>query len=281
MALGDRFLFNVARKAALTTLNDPEAILYRQQILGDCLSQPATVRAMYDVAVWAIASERRVLGVSSWSSPSMVLSRSVQVLELFGGLLRKLRHIAEEHAAEFRSEGFVRLFRMLAAELDDEYLQTVDDHLRALRFRQGPLISARLGKGNKGTDYVLRQPHEQPRGLRGRISRRKRASYSFEIADCDEAGAQALGELRNQGIDPAANAVAQSCDHIRSFFSMLRSELAFYVGCLNLRERLTEKGEPDQFPGARRTGPSDVFLPGTLRPLPEPHPLDNGRSVTT
>ena len=248
MALGDRFLFNVARKAVLATLNDPGAILYRQRIMGDCLAQPAVVRGMYDVAVEAIAGERGVLGLSSWSSPSMVLSRSVQALKLLGGSLRKLRHIAEDHAAEFRSEGFVRLFEMLATELDDEYLQTVDDHLKALRFRRGPLISARLGKGNKGTDYVLRRSNEQPRGLRGLISRRKRPSYSFEIADRDEAGARALGELRNQGIDLAANAVAQSCDHILSFLSMLRSELAFYVGCLNLYERLTEKGEPASFP---------------------------------
>src|SRR5581483_10203775 len=33
-----------------------------------------------------------------------------------------------------------------------------------------------------------------------------------------------------------------------SFFRMLRWELAFYIGCLNLRERLAEKGEPVCFP---------------------------------
>ena len=33
-----------------------------------------------------------------------------------------------------------------------------------------------------------------------------------------------------------------------SFFNMLRTELAFYVGCLNLHQQLAEKGEPMSFP---------------------------------
>ena len=41
-----------------------------------------------------------------------------------------------------------------------------------------------------------------------------------------------------------ASALAQASDHILAFFTMLRAELAFYVGCLNLREALTAAGEP-------------------------------------
>ena len=44
---------------------------------------------------------------------------------------------------------------MLAKELDDEYLSTVEDHLRRLAFRDGVLVSAELDEGNKGTRYVL------------------------------------------------------------------------------------------------------------------------------
>ena len=45
-----------------------------------------------------------------------------------------------------------------------------------------------------------------------------------------------------------ANALAQSTDHILSFFSMLRTELAFYIGCLNLDGKLEQKGAPMSFP---------------------------------
>jgi DNA mismatch repair ATPase MutS len=57
-----------------------------------------------------------------------------------------------------------------------------------------------------------------------------------------------LSELRGRGINLAASALAQSTDHILSFFNMLRAELAFYVSCLNLHEQLVEKGEPTCFP---------------------------------
>nr|WP_244262760.1 hypothetical protein [Thermoanaerobacter siderophilus] len=45
-----------------------------------------------------------------------------------------------------------------------------------------------------------------------------------------------------------ANALAQSADHILSFFNILRTELAFYIGCLNLYEKLAQIGEPVSFP---------------------------------
>jgi DNA mismatch repair ATPase MutS len=48
--------------------------------------------------------------------------------------------------------------------------------------------------------------------------------------------------------DLVANAVAQAADHILAFFRLLRSELAFYLGCLNLHDRLTANGQPTCFP---------------------------------
>ena len=72
--------------------------------------------------------------------------------------LRQLRRLAGEHAHEFRSEAFERFFAMIAEELDDAYLASVERHLGELRFRGGLLMSAGLGKGNKGARYVLHRP---------------------------------------------------------------------------------------------------------------------------
>ena len=44
MARGDDYLRELARKCLLLGLTEPEAIRYRQRILGDCLEQPAIVR---------------------------------------------------------------------------------------------------------------------------------------------------------------------------------------------------------------------------------------------
>jgi DNA mismatch repair ATPase MutS len=60
-----------------------------------------------------------------------------------------------------------------------------------------------------------------------------------------------LSELRSQGISHVAAALAQSTDHILSFFRMLRLELGFYVGCLNVRDQLVRKREPLCLPHPR------------------------------
>jgi DNA mismatch repair ATPase MutS len=172
----------------------------------------------------------------------------MEALRLFVRLLRNLRQIAGEHAASFRSEGFTALFETLASELGDDYFAAVDDHLSQLRFRGGVLLSAELGKGAKGVGYVLRRTGLRRQSWLSRISGNDRSGYTMRIADRDESGHRTLAELRGRGINLAANALAQSTDHILSFFTMLRCELGFYVGCLNARDQLAQKQEPISFP---------------------------------
>jgi hypothetical protein len=260
MAAGDTFLFDVAQMAVLSSLTDPAAITYRQHVLADCLAQAAVVREMYDVAVVAIEGERRNFFGLFRAGPDSILHRSVQVLEFFAGVLKILRKISDEHAGRFGSEGFTRLFGMLSKELSDEYFSEVEEHLRELKFRRGVLISAELGQGNSGVRHVLRRPREQ--NWIGRLSGGGRPSYSFQVPDRDESGFKALSELQGRGINLVANALAQSTDHILSFFRVLRSELAFYIGCVNLEARLTVKGEPTCFPVPLADGPPALSAQG-------------------
>jgi DNA mismatch repair ATPase MutS len=246
MAQGDELLFACGKAGLLSTLPDPAAIVYRQRVLADCLAREEVVRDIYDLAVEAIRGERRVyLGMLMRDSPDAILSRSGQVLDFFAGVLKRLRQIADERADGFQSEGFVQFFAMLRRELDDEYLGAVDRHLKELRFHRGVLMSAELGTGNKGRRYALRLPQRQ--SLLQRIGR-GRSNDSFTIPDRDENGLRALADLRGRGINLVANALAQSTDHILGFFTALRSELAFYIGCLNLRAQLDEKGVPTCVP---------------------------------
>ncbi|MGQ9648372.1 MAG: MutS-related protein [Thermodesulfobacteriota bacterium] len=250
MALGDEFLLEVAKKAVLSGLNnDLNTIVYRQDILKDCLRNPSIVRDIYDIAVEAIDREKKVyFGYYFSKYPSAILSRSIEVLHMFVGLLRKLRNIADEHADKFESEGFMAFFSMLKRELGDEYFASIENHLKELKFREGVLISAELGKGNKGTNYILRKSQDKKQSWIERIFAKKPPVYTFNLHPRDESGARALSELRDRGINLVANALAQSTDHVLSFFSMLRVELAFYVGCLNLHEQLAQMGEPMSFP---------------------------------
>jgi hypothetical protein len=244
MAEGDEFLRKVVHHTLLAPLTDPAAIRFRQDVLRDCLAQEELVREIYAIAVEAIEAEKKAYWGIYSKYPRVILSRSVEVIGLFMKALTRLRRIADAHAARFSSDGFRAFFAMLQRSLDDKYLAEVQQHLRALKLGDGTLISARLGSGAKGRDYTLRKPNPPEGSWFQRLFAGRAAAHTFQLAPRDESGARALAELEGRGIAQAANALAQSGDHILGFFVQLRAELAFYLGCLNLHRRLVALGEP-------------------------------------
>ena len=248
MALEDKFLFEISKAAVLSSLEDIQTILYRQEVMKDCFNYPDVIREIYQIPIEAIEQKHHSwLGIFS-HSPSGVLSNAIDMMSMFVILLRKLRKIAEENVETFQSEGFKRFFSMILKELDNDYFHTIEYHLKQLKFRDGVLISAELGKGNEGENYILRLPNGKNNNWLKEMFIKRSPIYSFTISEKDVAGAQALGELKDIGVNLAANALAQATEHIENFLNMLRNELAFYVGCINLKEQLDQTGNPVAFP---------------------------------
>ncbi len=248
MARGDRYLFEVSRKVMLESLDDASVVRYRQGVLADCIEHEETVRELYALVIAALEDKRGIWGIRSTTSTSVLLHGAVAQLEAFAARLAQLRALADAHAGEVRSEGLERLFDSVRRDLDDEYLDVLRTHLRQLQFRGGVLLSARLGRDASGVDYVLRSPSPSRTRWRERVGLAPRTSYSFTIPPRDEAAGNELADLTNRGLNHVANAAAQAADHVESYFTMLRLELAFYVSCLNLRAALVESGTPLTFP---------------------------------
>jgi hypothetical protein len=219
MAFGDEFLFDAAKQAVFWGLNNGlETIRYRQGILKDCLKNSSIVREIYDIAVESIENKRsRHIGIfGRW--PSSILHGAIEMMEMLVDQLKKLKNISDKNAANFESEGFKRFFGMIHNQLEADYFAGIQNHLRQLKFRDGVLLSAELGKGNEGSNYVLRKPHTDNRSWTQRIFAKKPPVYTFSIHPRDEAGGRFLSDLKDRGINLVANALAQSADHIESFF---------------------------------------------------------------
>jgi DNA mismatch repair ATPase MutS len=246
MSGGDKYLYEVSRRTIFASLHDPDAIRYRQAVLADCLAHPEVARELYALAVAAL-KQGREHWMYSTQYPESVLHRSTALLGHVVVQLRRLRDIATEQSTAFASEGFGRLFAELRRELKDEYLRTVEGHLRRLEFRGGVRLSSTLGATNAETAYVLRRRVEQP-GWRERIGLSEAESYTYQLHPRDMAGAEALGALRGRGIALAAAALGESTDHILGYFAQLRAELGFCLACLNLHDVLAAKGEPTGMP---------------------------------
>jgi hypothetical protein len=268
MAGEDAVIRDVSQKIILNGLTDSVAILYRQDILRDALANREVVREIYALAVETIEREHKNYFGFLSHSPGVILHRSVEVMTMFVEMLGRLRLFADKHASQFRSVGFGAFFAMLKQELDDAYFAELRGHLAQLKFRRGTLISAEIGEALKGRNYVLRQPNRNQGGWFAGLLGRNPPTYSFTLHPRDEAGARALSELGDRGINLVANAVAQANDHVLHFFRMLRAEMGFYVGCLALEERLAARGQricfPDLIPAEQRahrfSGLYDVSL---------------------
>jgi hypothetical protein len=249
MASNDELVFEVARTTLLSgPQNNVDTILYRQEALKDCLKNEAVIREMYDLTRVAIETTRRRGWSLSSTYPSSLLYSSVDFLEFSLDMLKRLRGIAEERSIQFESKTFTTLFAMLRRELSDEYLASVQNHLAELKFRKGILVSAELGEWNESCNLMLCRAPDGKRNWWERILRKGPSSYTFRLHPRDEAGGRILSNMHHRGISRVAVALAQAGDHVLGFFKALQTELAFYVGCLNLRNRLVAKGEPICFP---------------------------------
>lgn len=251
MSNGDEFIFNISKRVFLSSLNYTDTILYRQDVLKDCLKNQSTVRELYSIAIEGVEQEKKTYFGFFSKYPDAILHSSIDLLHLFIGTLKKLRKIVDDESSKFESDGFKRFFKMIQTELTDEYFNIIEEHLKALEFKNGMLIGASLGSGNKGKDYLILKPNESKEGFLDRIFSKKEEAYTFVINDRDERGAEALGQIKDKAMNSVANALAQSADHILSFFKMMRIEFAFYVGALNLYDQIVKIGEPICFPKVR------------------------------
>jgi hypothetical protein len=246
MAAGDRFLWEVAQEVLLHPIDDPTRIRYRQDVLRDCLDHPDIASQLFAIAGDALAREKKIWFGGRDARPERVVHRSVEVLSMLVEELRHLRSVADARAHDVRSDAMTALLATLSDELADDYLAAVGEQLDQLRFRYGTRLSARVGKGNEGTEYRLHANHRP--SWRLRLPWHTSDALSFQLAERDVAGFQALGELRDRALRPAADAIGQATEHLLEFFAQLRAELAFYLGCVNLHRALTERSGTVCFP---------------------------------
>ncbi|CAM5460347.1 Endonuclease MutS2 [Afipia felis] len=248
-AAGDKYLHEIMSAACAGAWNnDVKTIRYRQGILKDCLANTATMRQFYAIAIEPFSRER------SWSfslygrDASAMVGSSVMTLQSCLEILRRLRDTCFRNRSQFTSRGFLQFFDTLARDLDDAYLSAAAADLMNLSFNSGLLLSAQIGEGGKGAGTMLRKP--QPRDLSWirQILTPGAESYTLQLHPRDEAGAQAFTELKERGLRLISDALYRSAEHVLNFLKALRAELAFYIGCINLHERLVQIGETTCFP---------------------------------
>ncbi len=238
---GDKFIRTAWMNALFAPLQDLKLVDYRHEVLADAVAHPDVVRALYALCLEA---EKKRKSTSHWMTNyyiSSTYSGAIQYLINFTETLQKLRQLADANISSFRSAGFTDLFSVLRDELPDSYLEKVRSQLTELSNQDGYLVSARLGGHLQGVDYVL---HRREKKL---LNLDFMKSQTYKLTEKDMA-AEDISARQDRAINEVTNALAQSAEHLSSFFDALRTELGFYVGCLNFMEIMKGYGLPTCIP---------------------------------
>ena len=195
MAAGDELIFDVTKRALLLSLQERDAIGYRQQVLGDCLDHADVVRELYTLAGDALKAEKSVWASLLRDSPRSCSEPPCRRWTCSSASSGGCGRCPRSTPTSSTLRGSARFFAMLRDELDEAYFELIARQLKALSFNRGMLMSARLTTGNKGTGYTLRQPREQ--SLLGRVF--DRSGYSFTVPERDVNGWQGAERARGAG----------------------------------------------------------------------------------
>ncbi|WP_373483238.1 DNA mismatch repair protein MutS [Acetobacterium sp.] len=255
MANQDPIIYDICNQALFLSLNDPDAILYRQAILKDCIKNPKIIRTMYELVTELLVKKKEWFWSFTSSYRSSNLSGSVNLLKFFIKYFICFKEIADNEASKFNSAGFKNFFAMIRENLDDDFIKMLDTNLKELQFKDGVLISAQVGKKLYGHSYVLRKKNKSSR-LKWRFA------PSFTLHSRDDRGAIDLGYRKVRACEPIIDPIVLSTQHVLAFWNILKSELAFYVGALNLYDRIRETPYPLTFPDPMEAAEKDLNCEG-------------------
>ncbi|NLL38678.1 MAG: DNA mismatch repair protein MutS [Clostridiales bacterium] len=235
MAKGDKTILNICEYEMFNPLLSQEAIEYRHGILADALRNPSAVRRLYAIVSEADSIRRAYM---SYTSLAEGFLNAVELLKAYLKLLRDLREVADRKLQDFKSRGFKDMLEMLKRELTDEYFEEVSNSLREINNVDNILVSARLGSHLQSVDYTLRRK-EKGFWLRWCTATSFTANVERNPKEIDD-----IFNRRERAVSEAANILTWAARHLESFFNMLRNELGFYVGCLNLADEVQKIGMP-------------------------------------
>lgn len=269
----DAFIYDTMSKVMVAPLVSKEEIVYRQEIIKDCLANEDFIKQLYTEA-GRIISEWDKLGRKSGYTGRQDLAawaeKQIHITELFAGGLKEIKGLLKKYHSFFESEGLKDLAKRICIEFDDEYEKNIEKLIKDVAFytkgnedKDGnvytymPKIKFRgkLKAGLKLEDIVLEDVdsesirYRNPKSTIAKIVEFKNSltpnSFSSKLTPAIEKQVEAL----EQNIVNYAMSFTRSfIEKFSNFFEQLLLQTAFYRGAVNLRHHMKRSGIEYCFP---------------------------------
>ena len=260
MAMNDNFLYNTAKTVILNSLTDVDSIIYRQNVLKDCLNNKSTINEIYDIASSTLDEavfyrQTTQPSFSKMVSVSYKVRSSAGLMELLVVNLKKLRSLVRMAEKNFNSKGMKKFCDQLAAFLTDDFFVKVKQHIDDLKFiSEGGtmVIGLGIGSGMKGSGHVLRRissctSSRVSNGTSGK-KHHKPAFANNQIPLDNISIANNAKEMEDAALVHILRLINHFNDDILEYFELLCTEAGFYLACTNLYSLLKKLNAVVTFP---------------------------------
>ena len=272
----DPYLEDTMKKVMLVPVKTEEELLYRQEIMRDCLEQEDFIQRLYALAAEALDRwdklGRRASQKSSVLNSSRNLVTQIHVLQLFVTYLTRLRKLFREYTGKFSSRGLRSLEKRLGEVFSDRKAAGLERILKDVAFyanekehdelesgklvnRPRIILGCGVGAGLKFTDFRLEdlatelRRYRDPNSTLGKaqeyISSRNKDSFSLQKGMALPAQAE---QMEYEIVRYVISCCEPFYNEFSSFFDQLHFQAAFYRGAVNLKHSMKRFGVRSCYP---------------------------------
>ncbi|MEN8906806.1 MAG: hypothetical protein ABF289_12685 [Clostridiales bacterium] len=249
MAKDDLFLYKTCKEVILNSLTKKELILFRQSILKDCIENKNIILELYSVITTTLKQSKKYIDYTKPHYAKVItmsnkVENGIGLIYIYVNSFEKLKKILDESKKYFSSKGLVDFNKDVDEIFTKEFFDECKYHVEYLSNvseKKFMMVSATIGKGMKGTNYVLDKISEsESYNLLSNIFNKNNKSNVINLESVN------LANNANEIIDGMYTHILRVINHsakyIQEFLESLRYEIGFYVGGINLYEEMKSKG---------------------------------------
>jgi DNA mismatch repair ATPase MutS len=260
MARNDKYIYKTVRSVMTDCLTNKGTVLYRQAILADCLKNYEDFNQFYEMTASTMDKTEQFLESVKKVNQTRV-SNSVSVLhslELLGILvenLEKVKLFLDKAEVNFTSPGMRAFYDRLISDYSYEFVEKIKSSINEMNFLTtgGEItFSATVGQGLKAKDIIvnhLTKEEFKKRKTNGLATILFYKLIKRNVILLDESQlAHEVREMEAAGLAHVMKMYQNFIKELSSFFESLHFQLAFYIGCANLKNRLAQMNIPTGMP---------------------------------
>lgn len=260
MARNDNYIYKTAKAVMTSPLADKELILYRQEIIADCVKNHDSITELYELISGIIEENERYKEATRRVNSSN-LSGYAEARNTLGHLsilvngLEKVKKYLDSVYINFQSRGLISFYEQLCKDYSDEFAEAIKESISNLNLltEGGEItISSLMGNGFKMDNIVINHLGADPNKKRkvfGKLSLMANRFVHKKVIMLENSKIYDEARLlESEGMAHVTRLYTGFIRELSAFFYSLHFQIAFYLGAANLKKRMAQLHLPQCWP---------------------------------